>query len=497
MIEKWKIFELDMTGKCDGNPFTDIWLHCTFSNGNILQSTEGFYKGKDIYTIRFMPPEEGTWTYLTASNLPELNAHSGYFECESSGNGNNGRVVRSRDVRRATMPNIYENETNHRFSYENGIPYHPFGTSCLAWGNTSEDINDATLDSLAHSPFNKVRIYVFPDSRAYTDKEPEEYPYLWSTQGVFDYTRFNNIFFEKLESKIAALDDLGIQAELVLFHPWDKWGFHKMSRQENLLYISYIARRLSHFKNVWWLLADYYDKIDGKTSSDWDDYAAVLMNHDVYGHMRSIQNYTLLYDYSRPWITHCSIRQAASCKTTEKVTEWRTTYQKPVIVEDCAFEGDIPALGSLPAEEMMRRLWEAAIRGGYACYNEAFSVHQKPAWWLQGGNLYGKSPDRIAFLRNIIEAAPKTAAPLRLTLETHGDNWDCPCLLDGEDYFLYYFGFNRPSFRTYSLPSGKKYEIELIDTWNMTSEKLPGTYEGNIRIELPMKQYMAVQMHRI
>lgn len=42
-----------------------------------------------------------------------------------------------------------------------------------------------------------------------------------------------------------------------------------------------------------------------------------------------------------------------------------------------------------------------------------------------------------------------------------------------------------------------EYEVELIDTWDMTVQKLPGCYEGDIRIELPEKQYMAVRMKSV
>lgn len=49
-------------------------------------------------------------------------------------------------------------------------------------------------------------------------------------------------------------------------------------------------------------------------------------------------------------------------------------------------------------------------------------------------------------------------------------------------------------------PMGKlgcTYEIELIDTWDMTIHKLPGTYSGSIRVDMPGKQYMAVRMKKV
>ncbi len=92
--------------------------------------------------------------------------------------------------------------------------------------------------------------------------------------------------------------------------------------------------------------------------------------------------------------------------------------------------------------------------------------------------------------------APEDAEPLKLTPENHEENWDSICLHKDENWFLYYYGFFRPMYRNYTLPEGKKYKIELIDTWNMTVEELPGEFEGKIRIKMGARQYMAVRMKR-
>lgn len=52
-------------------------------------------------------------------------------------------------------------------------------------------------------------------------------------------------------------------------------------------------------------------------------------------------------------------------------------------------------------------------------------------------------------------------------------------------------------YRNYTLPAGKSYKIELIDTWNMTIEELPGEFEGKIQIKMGARQYMAVRMREI
>lgn len=169
------------------------------------------------------------------------------------------------------------------------------------------------------------------------------------------------------------------------------------------------------------------------------------------------------------------------------------------MVDECAYEGNINfGWGNITGEEMTRRFWEGCIRGGYLSHGEVY-VQYDQIWWSHGGKLHGTCPERIGFLKKIMEDGPEGAAPLKLTPDNHEANWDVPCLCREEDqsYFLYYFGFFRPAFRTYELAEGCAYEIELIDTWNMTIEKLPGTYAGSIRIDMPERQYMAVRMRRV
>ena len=42
---------------------------------------------------------------------------------------------------------------------------------------------------------------------------------------VWDYTRPNPSYFEHIENTIARLGTMGIQADLILFHPYDRWGY--------------------------------------------------------------------------------------------------------------------------------------------------------------------------------------------------------------------------------------------------------------------------------
>lgn len=170
-----------------------------------------------------MPEFEGTWEYKTISNVKELNKISGEFKCISASQGNHGPV---------RVKNIYH------FAYDDGEHYFPFGTTCYAWIHQNEGLKKETLQSLANSCFNKVRMCVFPKYYSNNRVEPEFYPFEGEI-GDWDFERFNPKFFRNLENEIKKLMDMGIEADLILFHPYDKghWGFDQMSRETDIRYL--------------------------------------------------------------------------------------------------------------------------------------------------------------------------------------------------------------------------------------------------------------------
>lgn len=497
MTEQYKIYEATLTGPDQGNPYREVWMKADFTDGTRSYSVNGFYCGEGVYKIRFMPMFPGQWRAVTCSNVPELDQVELICDCVPAGEGNHGRVLTETQISPGGEDARKDSESRFRFAYEDGTRFLPFGTTCYAWIYQPERVQEQTLDTLKDSGFNKVRMCIFPKFYTYNMEDPRLAPFEGNAAEGFDFTRFCTDFWNNLELRINQLDEMGIQADLILFHPYDKWGFSRMDPETDAFYLKYVVDRLCHFKNVWWSLANEYDLMPWKTEDDWERYARMVTERDPYGHLRSIHNCLTFYDHTRDWITHASIQRVDVYRTAENVTQWRQQYQKPIVVDECAYEGNINfGWGNITGEEMVRRFWEGCIRGGYLSHGEVY-VQYPQIWWSHGGTLHGTAPERIAFLKKIMEEAPVDAAPLALTPQNHLDNWDVPCMCtDDGSWFLYYFGFMRPSFRTWKLPEGGVYEIERIDTWEMTVEKLPGTYSGSIRIDLPGRQYIAVRMKR-
>src|SRR4029450_5478430 len=131
-------------------------------------------------------------------------------------------------------------------------------------------------------------------------------------------------------------------------------------------------------------------------------------------------------------------------RTAENTTEWRHQWGKPVVVDECAYEGDIDMTwGNISGEEMTRRFWEGAVRGGYVGHGETYVDPDDVLWWSKGGDLRGSSPARIAFLRGVLAQAPGPLEPLpEMTAFGYATGG-----VPGE-YVLQYLGFFQPRTRT-------------------------------------------------
>ena len=258
-VERWGCFELSLPAAVQGNPF-DVELTATFTNGAASQTVRGFYDGDGTFKVRFMPGTEGTWTYVTASRAGALNRRRGSFVCTAPAEGNHGPV---------------EPDGLH-FKYADGTRYYPVGTTAYDWMHVGDAAAERTIASLQASGFNKVRMLFFLHNLPV--EYPDVYPFEKKADGSWDYERFNPAYFQYVERRILALQRIGVEADLVLFHPYDggRWGFDRMPLEANLRYLSYITARFSAFRNLWWSLANEWDGVKGIPAGDWDKFAQAV-----------------------------------------------------------------------------------------------------------------------------------------------------------------------------------------------------------------------------
>jgi hypothetical protein len=470
-VERWGVYEVALPGPDAGNPYLEVTLSATFRLEHRAVTVAGFYDGGGAYRIRFMPDADGEWTYATASNRAELAGKSGRFTVKPPGAGNHGPVA----VRK----------TWH-FGYADGTPYYPVGTTAYAWAHQTPELEAQTLTTLRAAPFNKIRMCVFPKHYTYNANEPVYYPFPRDA-GQNDYARFDPAFWRHFEGLVRQLMEQGVEADLILFHPYDRWGYQNMPAAVDERYLRYAVARLAAFRNVWWSMANEWDFMKHKTLADFDRYFHIVQQADPYQHLRSIHNGTVFYDHAKPWVTHASVQSDDFAR----VPEWLAAYRKPVVVDECKYEGNIPRRwGDIPAQEMVRRFWLGFAQGAYVGHGETYADPRDVLWWSKGGVLHGQSAARIAFLRKLIEESPRAGL-----VPFPGQKF--PAAYVEKEQYLYYLDVHQPVEFEFELPRGVRFTAEIIDTWEMTRRAAPGTYEGKFTLKLPGKPHQAVRFTRV
>ncbi|KQN75201.1 DUF5060 domain-containing protein [Devosia sp. Leaf64] len=514
----WGLFEIALDGPSTGNPFLDVTFEATFSQGGTVLKVPGFYDGDGVYRLRFMPQVEGVWQYQTSSNVAALDGVEGSVNVGPAKPGDHGPV----------------RAVGEHFRYADGSRYINIGTTAYVWNLQGDAMEEETLATLADAPFTKIRMCVFPKHYRYNQNEPPLYPFALLKRGTsewggamknggweFDCDRIEPAYFRHLEKRIADLNALGVEADLILLHPYDRWGFAHMSAEQDDRYLRYVVARLTAFPNVWWSMANEYDFMFNKTLADWDRMIGVVAEADPFGHLLSVHNGFAPYDYSDKRITHVSIQRPY----TDRIALWRKQFGKPVSDDECCYEGDIAEhWGNISGRELVHRFWDGTVAGGSVTHGETFYNDVENLWWAKGGKLVGESVSRIAFLKNILEAAPEegldpvpTTGAYKIMMAGGLDHADLRELISpnpGEEgwvrvgapfatagqphrYYLTYFGQNQPGEFAIAVPPEEHYRATLIDTWEMTETVIAESVQRGDVLRFKAKPYQALRLNRI
>jgi Domain of unknown function (DUF5060)/Domain of unknown function (DUF5605) len=511
-VQQWSRFEATFNYAYQGNSFTGVQLSVIFTGKDTSIVVNGFYDGNNNFKIRFMPEKTGTWQYVTSSNIKQLNNKKGSFECVAA-TGNNHGIVR--------VSNTYS------FKYADGKQFYPVGTTAYAWNHMGKQLQQTTLQSLQKASFNKLRMCVFPKDYDLVKEEPEIYPFVFTgtekgkdgkTKKLWDLNNFNPEFFRVLEKQIDDLDALGIETDLIVFHPYDKgrWGFDSLPMEVNLRYIKYLASRLSSFKSIWWSVANEWDLVKYKTHDEWITLSKAIKAADPYHHLLSIHGSTAKYiEYWLPEFTHVSIQDEAPVMHWGSAAILRNVYAKPVIYDEVGYEGNLVSRwGRYSGEEMTYLMWMGTIGGTYVTHGESYMFKNETdtIFWAKGGEFKGSSWKRAGFLRKIMEEGPGPLEPADVSR-------DFKTATAGQGYYIIYFGKEINDSWTFNIPHkngvfirplpGTKFKVEIIDTWDMTVTPVDNIFELSEikdyrmwdkmmkKIRLPLKPYLVIRLRKI
>ncbi|MGN1024579.1 MAG: DUF4038 domain-containing protein [Lachnospiraceae bacterium] len=521
-LRQYETAEWNVTGAVQESAPIGVSFPGTFiltKEDGTTQTTEaeGFYRGVGRYTIRYYPKAPGTLT--VRFQVPGGDPVQETCQVAPADPGRHG-MVQAKGI---------------HLAYEDGTRFFSVGTTIYGMIHQRQTLLETTYRTLADAPFNKIRLCLFPKYYDFNHEEPERFPFARHEDGSFDFATPDDAWWDMLEKNLTRLRQLGIQADLILFHPYDHWGFAAMTKDQCLSYLSYAARRLSSFPNLWWSLANEYDLMDRFDRSWWKDFAALLRRKDPYGHLLSNHQCITEWDFSDPSTTHVCLQSSAVMRT----PLYQERYHKPVLFDECAYEGNLPYnWGNITGRELLHRFWTTSVLGGYATHGETFLTKEEAKawfsgktgtdpilWWAKGGTLHGEAPQRIAFLRTLMESLPGDPEPdpldasmdqekllekmqdparaaevpevmrqvARMPKEQFAGFLDGNRLCAGhvgEQVFLQYFAHNCPCIAFLNLPGDREYEIRLVDTWEMTDTLLLRGASGRTLVSLPGKEGM-------
>lgn len=505
-MQQYQKFELSFQGEAPKGSWSEIDLKACFICGGVKKEVSGFYAGNGRYIVRFLPQQAGTVRWKTEG----LFDGEGEEECIPCQDGIHHGLVKP---------------SGTALVYEDGTSCRPFGTTVYAMMHQPESLIQQTIESILKSPFDKVRTCVFPKHYVFNENEPELFAFERKADGTFDFHRPCFAFWEAFEEMLDTLGNHGVEVDLILFHPYDHWGFSKMTREEYKPYLSYLLARFAAFPNVWWSLANEYDCMNAFQKEDWDWIDGFISKKDVYGHMISCHHMLRNYDFSKENITHCSIQGDVTA-----AESYMKKYHKPVLMDEIGYEGNIFChWGNLSGFELVNRFWICCALGGYGTHGETFMNETDTLWWGKGGELVGKSPERIRFLKRIIRELPGPLTPVpyemvsveilegmrqglyqeqqtdftRALLQLPKDQ--TAHLIEGitkdtriytghykEEAYLAYYGRHCTAEGELELPDTGSYRIEVIDVWEMTRKTILTDVNGKVKFALPGKEGTAV-----
>ena len=155
------MLEIALTGPATGNPFVDVDLSAEFVCGDRSWMVGGFYDGDGIYRLRVLAEDGGI---VALRHLVDRAVAR-------------RRPRRRRRRARAAGAHGPVRVDGFHFAYADGTRYRPSAPPRTPGPTRTSGCRQRTLATLAGSPFNKLRMCLFPKSYLYNHDEPELFPF--------------------------------------------------------------------------------------------------------------------------------------------------------------------------------------------------------------------------------------------------------------------------------------------------------------------------------
>ncbi|MEQ8681598.1 MAG: DUF4038 domain-containing protein [Cyclobacteriaceae bacterium] len=223
----------------------------TFTSPSGREKTiRGFWDGGNSWKFRFVPDEQGTWTYKTFCSDKEntgLDGQTGTFECIA---GKSPHEIYQRG-------SIKRNPGKYHLSYADGAPF--FWLACTAWNGalkSSESEWDQYLTDRKEKGYNTIQFVTTQWRGGDMDREGRV---AFTGSGRIE---LNIEFFQRLDEKVDRINEYGLVAAPVLL-----WALpsitgrylspgYYLPHEEAILLAKYMVARYGGNQVVWILGGD-------------------------------------------------------------------------------------------------------------------------------------------------------------------------------------------------------------------------------------------------
>lgn len=316
-------------------PYLTGELHAEFRSPKAkTYLMHGFWDGGRQFLIRFSPDEAGEWTYRVTANFGDFGGATQKFTATAS-----------------ESPGFLKPANLHHWQYTESLKAHLWmGDTCYRCAVMDKALFDRYVEARAAQKFTHVRLSVLSDEKAaFPDGESPDTNY-----------------FRELDKRVAALNQKGIVADLILGNDNNTLADLFPSWQARERYVRFIVAHYSAMNVTWQVVQEFEEYKDSKPFAR--EIGLALKKLDPYSHPRS--SHTLATSSSLAgdaWMNYISYQSSDDNLGAIE----HLMYPGPQVNAEFGYE-DSGAGRALPhhidAETFRKRLWNATMNGQYVTY---------------------------------------------------------------------------------------------------------------------------------
>lgn len=368
-VPKYGEYEISLTGGDHKNPYMEVELSAVFTGPKETMKVNGFWDGGKLFKVRFMPMEQGKWSWKTISNDPKLNGQSGSLTCGPSTGKGYVRVSKS-----------------HPFGFEwtDGTPFFLLGDTMwhMYYKLDMDGTFQKVIDARAKQGFNYIQGVV--DS---TNRTQDGVPFqLGASNAPTNCDVLFPAYFQQMDKKVAYMNSRGVVAAMVFAWGNERYKEFKTPEQYQR-YLKYVVARYGS-RNVFWMIAGEFEEA-GEKDANWISYMDTVAANDPYGHPSSMHTINVTDKFGNvPAHTVIGQQRKGDAMLLAGLITKSRQFNKPVVNLEYGYESTTNAhRAAQSADDVRSDHWCMSLAGGYGVYGNGI-----PGWMTYHG--YGNfNPD--------------------------------------------------------------------------------------------------------